>query len=127
MTDFVQVPRGTLQAAVDALKLAQEMCLTHKAQVTLLAVAESIRPLQALLDVKPVWDNGDEPLVAGGLIRHGKVDAQIKALLDAPKVERKPLSEAEILALYTEHPQYDVDMIHFTRAIEAAHGIKEQA
>ncbi len=38
--------------------------------------------------------------------------------------QRKPLLESEIVTMYAERPTSDNDMIEFTRAIEAAHGIK---
>lgn len=39
--------------------------------------------------------------------------------------QRKPLSASEIVTMYAERPTSDNDMIEFARAIEAAHGIKE--
>ena len=41
------------------------------------------------------------------------------------KPQRKPLSASEIVTMYAERPTSDNDMIEFARAIEAAHGIKE--
>ena len=40
------------------------------------------RPMPAL---NPVWCNGDEPLVGGGLIRQGRVDVQIRTALSKYK------------------------------------------
>jgi hypothetical protein len=40
------------------------------------------RPMPA---VNPVWCNGDEPLVGGGLIRQGRVDMQIRTALSKYK------------------------------------------
>jgi hypothetical protein len=39
--------------------------------------------------------------------------------------QRKPLLASEIVTMYAERPTSDNDMIEFARAIEAAHGIKE--
>jgi len=39
--------------------------------------------------------------------------------------QRKPLLASEIVTMYAECPTSDNDMIEFARAIEAAHGIKE--
>lgn len=39
--------------------------------------------------------------------------------------QRKPLHASEIVTMYAERPTSDNDMIEFARAIEAAHGIKE--
>ena len=42
--------------------------------------------------------------------------------------QRKPLTDEEILYMCTSVPDYDIgnhDLIQFARAIEAAHGIKE--
>ena len=39
--------------------------------------------------------------------------------------QRKPLLASEIVTMYAERPTSDNDMIDFARAIEAAHGIKE--
>ena len=45
-------------------------------------------------------------------------------LYTAP-TQRKPLLASEIVTMYAERPTSDNDMIEFARAIEAAHGIKE--
>lgn len=43
------------------------------------------------------------------------------------KTQRKPLLASDIVTMYDENPRSDSEMIAFARAIEAAHGIKEQS
>jgi len=45
--------------------------------------------------------------------------------LKASPPQRKPLLASEIVTMYAECPTSDNDMIDFARAIEAAHGIKD--
>ena len=54
--------------------------------------------------------------------RRMEVSAE-QGVVSAP--QRKPLSASEIVTMYAERPTSDNDMIEFARAIEAAHGIKE--
>jgi hypothetical protein len=42
-----------------------------------------------------------------------------------PAAQRQPLPAHEIVTMYEENPTSDSDMIAFARAIEAAHGIKD--
>ena len=42
----------------------------------------------------------------------------------SPPAQRKPLTDEEIYDMYNE-PRSDAEMLEFARAIEAAHGIKE--
>jgi hypothetical protein len=46
-------------------------------------------------------------------------------MVRATPPQRKPLLASEIVTMYAECPTSDNDMIEFARAIEAAHGIKE--
>ena len=55
----------------------------------------------------------------------GKDCALIRAIAEAVAPRRKPLLASEIVTMYAECPTSDNDMIEFARAIEAAHGIKE--
>ena len=41
-----------------------------------------------------------------------------------PKLASKPLTDEQIIEMYNE-PRSDAEMLEFARAIEAAHGIKE--
>ena len=49
-----------------------------------------------------------------------------QAMKSASPAQRKPLTDEEIMEMYNE-PRSDAEMIEFARAIEAAHGIKENA
>ena len=72
---------------------------------------------------EPVWSDGTTPLVEGGLISAGKVDRQIRAIMQA-QPERAPLSDDEIQTIYLR--TYNEGFhgrnleIAFARAIEAA-------
>lgn len=46
---------------------------------------------------QPVWSNGDEPLVGGGLIRLGKVDSQIREVLETTQAQQ-PLTDDKTAA-----------------------------
>jgi len=72
-------------------------------------------------EVKLIYD-GDRDQREWWEERFGK-----KPEIECPncKPQRKPLLESEIVTMYAERPTSDNDMIEFTRAIEAAHGIKE--
>ena len=48
----------------------------------------------------------------------------VAALYTSPPAQRKPLTDDEIYGMYNE-PRSDAEMVEFARAIEAAHGIKE--
>jgi hypothetical protein len=54
----------------------------------------------------------------------GDIDYITGAVYTTPP-QRKPLLASEIVTMYAECPTSDNDMIAFARAIEAAHGIKE--
>ena len=49
---------------------------------------------------------------------------KMQALILAKLAQRKPLTDDEIYGMYNE-PRSDAEMVEFARAIEAAHGIKE--
>lgn len=82
---------------------------------------------------EPVWSDGTTPLVDGGLVSAGKVDHQIRAIMQA-QPEREPLSDDAYEALvddlgeWVRHVVEDTAHItletHIRRTL-AEHGIKQ--
>ena len=56
---------------------------------------------------------------------HPKHKGWGEPLYTALPTQRKPLTDDQIMEMYNE-PRSDAEMIEFARAIEAAHGIKEE-
>ena len=68
------------------------------------------------------WHSADWKIVVKPEVRCIWPDATIPLYAAPQPAQRKPLTEEQIMGMYSE-PCSDAEMIEFARAIEAAHGI----